>query len=116
MDRFCKFLPVAIYFTDANAAPAETKATDGADDTAIEVEKPINNTNPIWVRKPADLTKEDYENFYKELYPFGEKPLFWIHLNVDYPFNLTGILYFLESNKAMRYKRTRSNCIAIKCL
>ena len=56
--------------------------------------KPINNTNPAWTKKPSELTTEDYENFYKELYPFGETPLFWIHLNVDYPFNLTGILYF----------------------
>ncbi|MEJ7671524.1 MAG: hypothetical protein WKF59_02095 [Chitinophagaceae bacterium] len=54
----------------------------------------MNNPSPAWTRKPSELTTEDYENFYKELYPYGEKPLFWIHLNVDYPFNLTGILYF----------------------
>ncbi len=83
LDKFCKFLPIPIYFTDV----AEEKKAD-------DVEKSINNTNPIWVRKPSDLTKEDYENFYKELYPYNETPLFWIHLNVDYPFNLTGILYF----------------------
>ena len=83
LDKFCKFLPIPIYFTDV----AEEKKAD-------EVEKSINNTNPIWVKKPSDLTKEDYENFYKELYPYNETPLFWIHLNVDYPFNLTGILYF----------------------
>ncbi len=57
-------------------------------------EEQINNTQPIWVRKPSELTDEDYINFYKELYPFGETPLFWIHLNVDYPFNLTGVMYF----------------------
>lgn len=84
LEKFCKFLPIAIYFTDV----AEEKKKDD------EVEKSINNTNPIWVKKPSDLTKEDYEKFYKELYPFNETPLFWIHLNVDYPFNLTGILYF----------------------
>ena len=83
LEKFCRFLPVPIYFRDI---AAETK--DG------EEEKPINNTNPIWIRKPSELTKEDYEKFYRELYPFGETPLFWIHLNVDYPFNLTGILYF----------------------
>jgi molecular chaperone HtpG len=83
LEKFCKFLPVPIYFTDV----AEEKKKD-------EEEKSINNTNPIWVKKPSDLTKEDYEKFYKELYPFNETPLFWIHLNVDYPFNLTGILYF----------------------
>lgn len=57
-------------------------------------EDKINNTNPLWTRKPAELTDEDYIAFYKELYPFNPDPLFWIHLNVDYPFNLTGILYF----------------------
>ena len=72
LQKFCKFLPVAIYFED----------------------KQVNNTSPAWTKKPAELTTEDYEKFYKELYPFGETPLFWIHLNVDYPFNLTGILYF----------------------
>src|SRR5690242_8726573 len=72
LEKFCKFLPVPIKFND----------------------KQINNTNPAWTKKPADLTSQDYQNFYKELYPFGEPPLFWIHLNVDYPFNLTGILYF----------------------
>ncbi|MEJ0105265.1 MAG: molecular chaperone HtpG [Bacteroidota bacterium] len=72
LERFCRFLPVAIYFED----------------------KQINNTNPAWTKKPSDLTPQDYQDFYKELYPFAEAPLFWIHLNVDYPFNLTGILYF----------------------
>ena len=57
-------------------------------------EEQLNNTNPIWTRKPSELTDEDYINFYKELYPFSETPLFWIHLNVDFPFNLTGVLYF----------------------
>ncbi|MFN9855305.1 MAG: molecular chaperone HtpG [Bacteroidota bacterium] len=81
LERFCKFLPVAIYFSEAGQEkPVE--------------EKSINNTRPLWTQKPADLTKEDYEKFYRELYPFNETPLFWIHLNVDYPFNLTGILFF----------------------
>ena len=83
LEKFCKFLPVPIFFVDENEEKKEG-----------EENKPINNTNPAWTRKPSELTAEDYENFYKELYPFGEKPLFWIHLNVDYPFNLTGILYF----------------------
>ena len=72
LEKFCKFLPVPIKFED----------------------KQINNTNPAWTKKPADLTPQNYQDFYKELYPFSEAPLFWIHLNVDYPFNLTGILYF----------------------
>lgn len=101
LERFCKFLPVAIYFTDANA---EVKVEEGKE---AEVEKPINNTNPLWIRKPADLTKEDYENFYKELYPFGETPLFWIHLNVDYPFNLTGILYFPKIKQSFEIQKDK---------
>jgi molecular chaperone HtpG len=83
LEKFCKFLPVPIYFKDA----AEEKK-------GYEAPTPINNVAPIWTKKPRELTKEDYEKFYRELYPFGETPLFWIHLNVDYPFNLTGILYF----------------------
>jgi molecular chaperone HtpG len=106
LDRFCKFLPVAIYFTDANAEKKEAKAEDGKAADA-ELEKPINNTNPLWIRKPADLTKEDYENFYKELYPFGETPLFWIHLNVDYPFNLTGILYFPKIKQSFEIQKDK---------
>ena len=72
LEKFCRFLPVPVFFND----------------------KQINNTNPAWVKKPSELNDQDYEDFYRELYPMGEKPLFWIHLNVDYPFNLTGILYF----------------------
>jgi molecular chaperone HtpG len=72
LEKFCRFLPVPIMFED----------------------KQINNPTPAWTKKPSELTPEDYQNFYKEIYPFNEAPLFWIHLNVDYPFNLTGILYF----------------------
>ena len=96
LEKFCKFLPVPIYFHDE----AEEKK-DG------EEEKPINNTNPIWVRKPGELTKEDYEKFYKELYPFNETPLFWIHLNVDYPFNLTGILYFPKIKQSYEIQKDK---------
>jgi molecular chaperone HtpG len=96
LDKFCKFLPIPIFFTDV----AEEKKKD-------EEEKAINNTNPIWVKKPSDLTKEDYENFYKELYPFGETPLFWIHLNVDYPFNLTGILYFPKIKQSYEIQKDK---------
>ena len=106
LDRFCKFLPVAIFFTDANAEKKETKTEDSKAAEA-EVEKPINNTNPLWIRKPSELTKEDYENFYKELYPFGETPLFWIHLNVDYPFNLTGILYFPKIKQSFEIQKDK---------
>lgn len=89
LQKFCRFLPVPIYFKDANEKQAEVKEGEEA-----PAEKSINNPSPAWTKKPAELTDEDYKNFYKELYPFSEPPLFWIHLNVDYPFNLTGILYF----------------------
>ena len=96
LEKFCKFLPIPIYFTDV----AEEKKKD-------EEDKSINNTNPIWVKKPSELTKEDYEKFYRELYPFGETPLFWIHLNVDYPFNLTGILYFPKIKQSYEIQKDK---------
>jgi molecular chaperone HtpG len=102
LTKFCKFLPVPIYFTDVNAAKSEKK-----EDEAEEVDQPINNTSPLWTKKPAELTDEDYKNFYKELYPFGETPLFWIHLNVDYPFNLTGILYFPKIKQSYEIQKDK---------
>lgn len=91
LEKYCRFLPVEIEFED----------------------KIINNPNPIWTKAPTELKDEDYLNFYKELYPFSEDPLFWIHLNVDYPFELTGILYFpklkndlqMQKNKIQLYSR-----------
>ncbi len=95
LEKFCKFLPVAIYFTDVNEKIEDVKEVrDGEEPEQPKEIKPLNNTNPAWTKKPSELSKEDYENFYRELYPYNETPLFWIHLNVDYPFNLTGILYF----------------------
>ena len=98
LTKFCKFLPIPIYFKDANEEVKEEDKTE---------EKSINNTNPIWVKKPSELTKEDYENFYRELYPFNETPLFWIHLNVDYPFNLTGILYFPKIKQSYEIQKDK---------
>lgn len=83
LEKFCRFLPVPI-FLDNEDGEKEGEKED----------RQINNTSPAWTKKPSDLTDEDYKSFYRELYPFAEPPLFWIHLNVDYPFNLTGILYF----------------------
>jgi molecular chaperone HtpG len=96
LDRFCKFLPVPIYFSEAG----ETKKED-------EVEQSINNTDPVWIKKPSELSKEDYEKFYKELYPYNETPLFWIHLNVDYPFNLTGVLYFPKIKQSYEIQKDK---------
>ncbi|MBN1789832.1 MAG: molecular chaperone HtpG [Bacteroidales bacterium] len=93
LHKYCKFLPVPIGFG---------KKTEWKDGKSVELDedKIINNTSPLWTKKPADLKDEDYKAFYKELYPMAEEPLFNIHLNVDYPFNLTGILYFprIKSN------------------
>lgn len=99
LEKFCKFLPVPIYFREEGVKEEEK-------DKEAE-EKPINNTNPIWVKKPSELTTEDYQNFYRELYPFGETPLFWIHLNVDYPFNLTGILYFPKIKQSYEIQKDK---------
>ena len=97
LKKYCKFLPVEIVFgTKKEWIPNGEKDEKGIEkETEIDVENIINNPNPAWIRKPADLNDEDYKAFYRELYPMQfEEPLFHIHLNVDYPFNLTGILYF----------------------
>jgi molecular chaperone HtpG len=91
LEKFCKFLPVPVYFPEA--ADGELKQ--------------INNTSPAWTKKPSELSTEDYQAFYKELYPFGETPLFWIHLNVDYPFNLTGILYFPKIKQSYEIQKDK---------
>jgi molecular chaperone HtpG len=95
LDKYAKFLPVPVQF-----GTKEESIEDGVDEEGktkyktVTVDNIINNTNPIWTKAPGDLKDEDYLDFYRELYPFSEEPLFWIHLNVDYPFNLTGVLYF----------------------
>jgi len=104
LTRFCKFLPVPIFFSEVGEVKV---AIEGEEKETATEEKSINNTNPIWVRKPSELTKEDYENFYKELYPFNETPLFWIHLNVDYPFNLTGVLYFPKIKQSYEIQKDK---------
>ncbi|WP_020595534.1 molecular chaperone HtpG [Spirosoma panaciterrae] len=85
LDKYARFLPVPVEF-------------DG---------KVVNNTSPIWTKSPSELTDEDYKSFYRELYPMSEEPLFWIHLNVDYPFNLTGILYFPRIKNELRFQREK---------
>ncbi len=85
LEKFCKFLPVPIFFEG----------------------KQVNNPVPAWTKKPSELSAEDYQNFYKELYPFSEAPLFWIHLNVDYPFNLTGILYFPKIKQSYEIQKDK---------
>ena len=95
LDKYCKFLPVPVKFGTKSEQEPDGEDADGKPKyKTIEVDNIINNTHPIWTKSPTDLKDEDYLNFYRELYPFSEDPLFWIHLNVDYPFNLTGVLYF----------------------
>lgn len=95
LDKYCKFLPVPIQLGTKTKSEPDGEDEEGkAKYKEVEVPNIINNTTPIWTKAPSELTDEDYLNFYRELYPFSEEPLFWIHLNVDYPFNLTGVLYF----------------------
>ncbi len=93
LKKYCRFLPVPIVFG---------KKTEWKDGKSVETDENnvINETSPLWTRKPSDLKDEDYKKFYQDLYPFSDEPMFWIHLNVDYPFKLTGILYFpqIKSN------------------
>jgi len=102
LNKYCKFLPIPIQF-------GEETYTEGEGDDAVEKTKPriINNTNPAWKRQPNELKDEDYLAFYRELYPMAEDPLFWIHLNVDYPFNLTGILYFPKLSKSIEVQKNK---------
>jgi molecular chaperone HtpG len=108
LDKYCKFLPVPIKF-----GTTTQEEEDGVDEegkpkyTSVEVDNIINDTNPIWTKAPAELKDEDYLNFYKQLYPFSEDPLFWIHLNVDYPFNLTGVLYFPKLKNDFEVQRNK---------
>ena len=104
LNKYCKFLPVPVAFG---------KKTEWKDGKQVETEEDnvINNVEPLWTKTPSSLKDEDYKNFYRTLYPMQDEPLFWIHLNVDYPFNLTGILYFpriknnidLQRNKIQLY-------------
>ncbi len=104
LKKYCHYLPVEIAFGK------EKEWKDGKE-IELDKDKIINDTNPLWTRKPADLKDEDYNKFYRDLYPFSEEPLFNIHLNVDYPFHLTGILYFpkiknnieIQKNKIQLY-------------
>jgi molecular chaperone HtpG len=114
LEKYCKFLPVEIKF-----GTEDDSEEDGVDDEGkpkyktTKKDRIINNPSPLWTKSPSELKDEDYIGFYKELYPFSEDPLFWIHLNVDYPFTLTGILYFpkvkndfeLQKNKIQLYSR-----------
>lgn len=109
--KYCKFLPVPIKFGARKETVTEGEGEEAVE-KEIEIDNIINNTAPAWRRQPADLTDEDYKAFYQELYPFSSPPLFWIHLNIDYPFHLTGILYFpkLGNNFEMQKNKIQLYC------
>jgi molecular chaperone HtpG len=114
LNKYCKFLPIPVFFgmkTEYIDSPEGEKDDKGAiKRVAIEVPNQLNNTQPAWTKAPVDLTEEAYDSFYRELYPMTfEKPLFNIHLNVDYPFNLTGILYFPKIKENVEVQRNKIN-------
>ena len=100
LNKYCKFLPIAVAFG---------KKTDWKDGKQVETDEDniINDTTPLWTKKPSELKDEDYKDFYRKLYPMSDEPLFWIHLNVDYPFNLTGILYFPKVKNNIELQRNK---------
>ena len=100
LGKYCKFMPVPVVFG---------KKTEWKDGKSVETDEDnvINNIEPIWTKAPADLKDEDYLKFYRELYPMEEEPLFWIHLNVDYPFTLTGVLYFPKIRERMAIDKNK---------
>ncbi|HEY2720472.1 MAG TPA: molecular chaperone HtpG [Chitinophagaceae bacterium] len=114
LNKYAKFLPVPVQFGTRKESEPDGEDADGKPKyKTVEVDNIINNTNPIWAKAPAELKDENYLEFYRELYPYSEEPLFWIHLNVDYPFHLTGVLYFpklkndfeIQKNKIKLFSR-----------
>ncbi|MCE2936274.1 MAG: molecular chaperone HtpG [Cyclobacteriaceae bacterium] len=114
LEKYCKFLPVEIKFGTKDESVEDGTDKDGKPKyKTVTKDRIINNPGPLWAKTPTELKDEDYLKFYKELYPFSEDPLFWIHLNVDYPFSLTGVLYFpkikndfeVQRNKIQLYSR-----------
>ena len=100
LDKYCKFMPVPVVFG---------KKTEWKDGKSVETDQDdvVNSIEPIWTKAPSDLKDEDYLKFYRELYPMEEEPMFWIHLNVDYPFTLTGVLYFPKIKERMAIDRNK---------
>ena len=115
LNKYARFLPIPIRFgtrTETTYEESDVAVLEGEEKpepvkVETEVDNIVNNTNPLWKKNPADLTDEDYKDFYRELYPMGQPPMFWIHLNIDYPFNLTGILYFPKVSGGMELQRNK---------
>ena len=102
LEKYCGFMPYPIYLTDANKKPEEPKTVKNEDGTETvkepEAPKPVNDTEPLWLKTPSACTDDEYKAFYRKVFRDYKDPLFWIHLNMDYPFNLKGILYFPKLN------------------
>lgn len=108
LDKYFKFLPTKLIFGTKTESEPDGEDKDGKPQyKSVEVDNVINEAKPVWTLAPSELKDEDYLQFYKELYPFSEDPLFWIHLNVDYPFNLTGVLYFPKLKNDMEFQRNK---------
>ena len=105
LNKYCRFLPIPVAFG---------KKKDWKDGKQVETDEDnvINDSEPLWTKKPMDLKDEDYKKFYRDLYPMSDEPLFWIHLNVDFPFNLTGVLYFpkIKSNLELQKNKIQLYC------
>lgn len=112
LEKYCKFLPVPIQF-GTKEVPVETEQEDEqtdeekAEPQMQEVPNIVNNTHPLWKKNPTDLTDQDYLDFYDELYPYSDQPLFWIHLNIDFPFHLTGVLYFPKIHNQLEVQKNK---------
>ena len=105
LNKYCRFLPIPVAFGKKKEWKDGKQVETGEDNI-------INDSEPIWTKKPMDLKDEDYKKFYRDLYPMSDEPLFWIHLNVDYPFNLTGVLYFpkIKSNLELQKNKIQLYC------
>ncbi|MEO0043929.1 MAG: hypothetical protein RL329_3377 [Bacteroidota bacterium] len=117
LNKYCKFLPIPIHYDSRTEedkiekpADADVEAdaeNEDAGEKAGEFNTLVNNVSPLWKKAPSELTDEDYKNFYKEIHPASPDPLFWVHLNIDYPFNLTGVLYFPQHNGRLDLERNK---------
>lgn len=107
LNKYCKFLPIPIKFGKTTETIEPEEGAEDKEPETREVDRIINNTHPIWKKKPTDLTDDDYKSFYNELYPFGTPPMFWIHLKIDDPFNLTGILYFPRIKNSFEVQKNK---------
>ncbi|MEN9415905.1 MAG: hypothetical protein RLZ62_2209 [Bacteroidota bacterium] len=106
LEKYCRYLPVEIRF-GTKTEYFDTGEGDDKKEESREVPNIINETRPVWKKQPADLKDEDYQAFYRQMYPMAPEPMFWIHLNIDYPFNLTGVLYFPKLGNAMEVSRNK---------